>query len=114
MTVTVPAGADSVRVLRVMAADAAAVADLDFDRYSDLELAVDEAAGLLLRSLASEVCCTLTPTPARVEVHLVAREATVDREPDELAVLVLESVTDELDLQLQLPDPSIRLVVAVR
>lgn len=111
MTVTVPADAAHVRILRVMAADAASTADLGFDRFSDLELAVDETMTLLLSIHPHAIETAFSSSPSKVELQMTARGVDELPDADELSLLVLESVTDEFDLQLQTPDARAHLVI---
>lgn len=94
---TVPARPESVRVLRLIAADAAAAAELGFDRYSDLELAVDEAAALLLPLAPTALACRIESRAGRVDVTMSANHPShsgADFADDELATVVLGTVTD--------------------
>jgi hypothetical protein len=110
--VLVPGAAESVRVLRVMAADAAAAADLGFDRFSDLELAIDEASAMLLDTVPQQLRCTLVPSRGRVDAVLEAIDPARPTQPDDLARLVLHAVADPIEFALDLSLPSIRFTVA--
>ncbi len=109
--VTVPARSEYVRVLRTMAADAAVSADLSFDRYSDLELAVGEASAMLLELGPENLSCELHPSAGRVEVELDGAGAEATSTPDELAQLVIEAVADEVAIDLAATPPTVRVVV---
>jgi len=114
MTVTVPADPANVRILRVMAADAAATADLGFDRFSDLELAVDEAMTLLLATRPRTIETTFRSGSSTVELDVTAHDVTELPDASELSMLVLESVTDEIDLRWERPAARAHLVITDR
>lgn len=79
-----------------MAADAAARADLTFDRYDDLELAVTEAFGILMASQPKALELRLETLEGRIAAEAVPIEPTFSAEVDELSMLVLGTVTDAM------------------
>lgn len=89
----VPAGA---RVWRIMAADAAARAELTYDRYDDLELAVTEVFGVLMASEPEAVELRLETLDGRIAAEAHPIGSTRTTEPDELSLIVLGAVTDAM------------------
>ena len=97
----VAATVQNLAVLRALVAAVATFEDLDFDAVSDLRLAVDEAATLLVRSAAagSALVVRVEPRDDAVVVH-----ASTECDADEDAVVspgsfswhVLSSLTDEV------------------
>lgn len=95
--IAVPADAGNVRVLRVMAADAAAAAELSIDRYGDLELAITEVAANLLTGDPESLQCEISVAQGTVDVTLKGREGAEPAAFDELAAMILRSVTTTLE-----------------
>lgn len=106
-----PATAANVSVLRTMAGDVAASADLPYDRWEDLELGVDELSTLMLRSAPAALRCVVRTTDVgvAVEIESIAPDRAVDR--DELAELVLSGVATEVILLLDAEPPRGTFVV---
>lgn len=95
---------------RIMAADMAARAELSFDRYNDLELAVTEAFGALLAGEPTSVELTLEPIDGRVVAMATPHGSARLPELDELTMIVLGTVTDAMTTDAT--TGSIRLEVA--
>ena len=111
-TVTVPAEPASLSVLRAMAGDAAGNADLTFDQLSNLELAVDEGAALMLSTLPAQVRVSLHASNGAVTVETLAVGPTTNQKRNELALVVLEAVTDTLEISADdAAAPSVRAVI---
>lgn len=108
---TIPATPGNVSILRTMAGDLAASSDLPYDRWEDLELAVDELATLILGSAPVEIRCVLLPTGGGVAVEMasIGPGRRVDR--DELAELVLAGVATDVNLMLDADQPRGTVVV---
>ena len=109
---TLPGQPDNAVVLRTMAGDAAATAGLSYDRWEDLELAVDELTTLLLRAVPAAIRCVLRPAPDGVAVEMSAIEPRGDVPHDQLAELVLAGVTAELVLSFTADPPHGSFVVS--
>lgn len=111
---TVPATPGNVSILRTMAGDLAASSGLPYDRWEDLELAVDELATLILGSAPVEMRCVLRSTDGGVAVDIasIGPARRVDR--DELAELVLAGVATEVNLMLEADPPRGTVVVPAR
>lgn len=96
-----------------MAGDAAASSGMSFDRWEDLELAVDELASLLLQAAPEALQCVLRPTAEGVAVEMSAIGPDHAPVRDELAELVLAGVTAELTLSLEADPPQGAFLVTV-
>ncbi len=113
--VSLPAEANSARIIRVVAADAAAISDLGFDRYSDLELAVSEVSALLLTTKPETLECRLEHQPGEVNIWLEAGSAAVtDLDEDELSLMVLDAVTDDFSTSLTGATPAVQFRIGSR
>jgi hypothetical protein len=89
-----------------MAGDAAAASGLSYDRWQDLELAVDELAALLLGGQPIAIDCVLRPSDRGVSVEMSAVDASRPVPSDELSELVLGGTTSALTLSLDADPPS--------
>lgn len=113
--VSVPAEADSVRIIRIVAADAAAISDLGFDRYSDLELAISEVSALLLTTKPETLECRLEHQPGEVNIWLEAGSAALTNlGDDELSLMVLDAVTDDFSTSLTGATPAVHFRIGSR
>jgi len=100
LRMVVPASPEHLRAVRLVAADAAGRAGLDFDETDDLRIAVDELGHWLI---------PVTVDPLRLDFsvgdgHVLVEGRAVlaaDAPPlDHLSELILESVTDSLDIAI--------------
>ncbi|SOD73255.1 serine/threonine-protein kinase RsbW [Jatrophihabitans sp. GAS493] len=109
---TLPAKPEYISVLRSLTATLAARCDLTVDEIDDLRIAVDEAVGLLLPHASGD-----TPLKSWFRVSSGGIEITTSvcaepgAEPDRVgfAWTVLEAVSDELDVEHQGEELTIRL-----
>jgi serine/threonine-protein kinase RsbW len=119
VTVTVPPRADSIRVLRAVAAAFGARLDFTYDRIEDLKLGISEA------------CATLLSLPARASIMVlrlaaddgrVAALVCTDADPGEpgwppqqvestLAWQVLSGLSDEAVFELSDDGPAVRITL---
>lgn len=110
--VTVPASPEAVGILRVVAADAAAGADLSFDGYSDLELAIAEAAAVIHATTPTSIHCLLESEENSVRVSLSGVDSRHQPPPDDLALFVLEAVAGDLTIDLDAEQPTISFSIS--
>lgn len=114
ISVSVPARAEHVQLLRVVMSSVAARLRFDYEEIDDLRLAVGEACAHLLES---------QPVPQRIELHvrsvdggievLARRDTASDRWPPTgarrtLAWQVLAALTDEVHFEEDESGPAIR------
>jgi serine/threonine-protein kinase RsbW len=116
VTVSVPARAEFVHVVRAVTASVASRLRIPYDAIEDLRLAVDEAAARLLaiRAPMTRLLVRLTPAPDRLEV-VVSVDAPISDWPTPdlegtLAWTVLVALVDAVRPQMDRSGPSIRLV----
>ncbi len=106
-----PARPENVAILRTMAGDLAASRNLPYDRWEDLELAVDELSTLLLRSLPAAMRCVLRATDVGIAVEMASVEPSRSADGDELAELVLSGIATDVELVLDADPPRGAVVV---
>lgn len=113
VVLVIPARPEHVSVLRSLAATLAAKCDLTVDEIDDLRIAVDEAGGLLLphANLNTPLTATFQLSPGGIEITATVSGSPV-AEPDRqgFAWTVLEAVSDEVSVQHDGPELSIKLV----
>jgi serine/threonine-protein kinase RsbW len=111
--VSVPAGAEHVRLLRTVAAAAAAHHDLTVDAIEDLRLAVDEAGAQLLRLGGTTLRLRLSPTGDGVEVEVTTDATDAAWPPQDmersLAWQVLKGLSDDVAVGHGPDGPTIRI-----
>jgi hypothetical protein len=95
----VPAGRDSLSVLRTIAGNSARLSGFGYDRVEEARLAVNEAAALLVADgQSSSLRCELSSETARLRVELIAEPGSSPWPPpdwaDSLEQAVLSTVTD--------------------
>jgi serine/threonine-protein kinase RsbW len=116
VTVTVPARAEFVHVLRTVVAAVGARLDLPYDALDDLRMVVDEASSALLgiESPAERLTLRLTPGDGQLEVLVCSDASDVSWPgPDverSLAWKVLEALTDEASFETTPEGPTVRAV----
>ena len=99
----VPAGRDSLSVLRTMAGNSARLSGFGYDRVEEARLAVNEAAALLVADgQSSSLRCELSSETARLRVELMAEPGSSPWPPADWASslehAVLSTVTDWYEL----------------
>ena len=116
VTVTVPARADFVHVLRTVVAAVAARLDLPYDALDDLRIVVDEASSALLGIRSSaQTTLTVQLTPREEELELlVCTDAAGASWPGpeverSLAWKVLGALTDEARFESRPDGPAVRV-----
>ena len=114
VSVTVPARADFVRLLRGVAASVGARMDLTFDRIDDLRIAVDEACAQLLDTQASSLTMRVRPGEDGVSVDVCADgDAAAVWPPEDveesLAWRVLSGIADEVRFERTDDGPVVRI-----
>jgi hypothetical protein len=97
--IVVPAGRDSLSVLRTMAGNSARLSGFGYDRVEEARLAVNEAAALLVADgQSSSLRCELSSETAQLRVELIAERGSSPWPPpgwaDSLEHAVLSTVTD--------------------
>ncbi|HEU4355449.1 MAG TPA: anti-sigma regulatory factor [Actinomycetota bacterium] len=117
VTVTVPANAGFVHVLRAVTAAVASRLQVPYDGIEDLRLAVDEASArlLMLPAAASSLTLRLEPYADRLEI-VVGVDATVGEWPpagleESLAWTILVALVDTVRPEMDRDGPSIRMVM---
>ncbi|MGA9160956.1 MAG: ATP-binding protein [Actinomycetota bacterium] len=115
ITVSVPAEAASVQVLRAVTASVAARSDMSFDGIEDLRLAVDEACAWLLTPgrQAGSMTLRLRPMDDRLEAVVSIDGAGPTWPPPDaeqsLSWRVLSALVDTLSLEGDDAGPAIHL-----
>jgi hypothetical protein len=99
----VPAGRDSLSVLRTMAGNSARLSGFGYDRVEEARLAVNEAAALMVADgPSSSLRCELSSETARLRVELMAEAGSSPWPPldwaSSLEHAVLSTVTDWYEL----------------
>ncbi|HET9723232.1 MAG TPA: hypothetical protein VFR44_05250 [Actinomycetota bacterium] len=116
VTVSVPAKAEYVHVLRAVTAAVASRLQIPYDGIEDLRLAVDEASArlLLLRTDLRSLTLRLEPHDDRLEI-VVCVDASVGGWPpagleETLAWTILVALVDAVRPEMDRDGPSIRMV----
>jgi anti-sigma regulatory factor (Ser/Thr protein kinase) len=96
----VPATADHLRTVRLVAADAAERAGFDCDETDDLRIAVDELSHAVMSSGDAPIVLGFVITPGLVEVRAVAerKHSTRALEMSPVSQLVVDSVSESFEL----------------
>jgi anti-sigma regulatory factor (Ser/Thr protein kinase) len=96
----VPATADHLRTVRLVAADAAERAGFDCDETDDLRIAVDELSHAVMSSADTPIVLGFVITPGLVEVRAVAERthSTPPLEMSPVSELVVDSVSEWFEL----------------
>lgn len=96
----VPASADHLRTVRLVAADAAERAGFDCDETDDLRIAVDELSHAVMSSGDAPIVLGFVITPGLVEVRAVAerKHGTRPLEMSPVSQLVVDSVSESFEL----------------
>ena len=96
----VPASADHLRTVRLVAADAAERAGFDCDETDDLRIAVDELSHAVMSSGDAPIVLGFVITPGLVEVRAVAerKHGTRPLEMSPVSRLVVDSVSESFEL----------------
>jgi anti-sigma regulatory factor (Ser/Thr protein kinase) len=96
----VPATADHLRTVRLVAADAAERAGFDCDETDDLRIAVDELSHAVMSSGDAPIVLGFVITPGLVEVRAVAARTHSARplEMSPVSELVVDSVSESYEL----------------
>jgi anti-sigma regulatory factor (Ser/Thr protein kinase) len=96
----VPATADHLRTVRLVAADAAERAGFDCDETDDLRIAVDELSHAVMNSSETPLVLGFVITPGRVEVRAVTERKNGARplEMSPVSELVVDSVSESFEL----------------
>lgn len=113
VTVTVPARAEFLHVVRTVVGSVAARRDLTIDAIEDLRIAVDEACAQLLSAHGSTLNVDVVSLPAGVEA-VCRTDATIDPWPPDgiqqsLASQVLQGLADEVTWEQSEEGSSIRV-----
>lgn len=102
ITIKVPARAEHVGLLRTTVGGLARRDSFTIEQASELELAVDEAVAHLLRvANGGSLTVSATVSDAGLQVRILAPTSTPSSPIDESSFswLVLESLTDELEME---------------
>jgi serine/threonine-protein kinase RsbW len=116
VTVTIPARAELVHVLRSVVAAVGARLDLPYDSLEDLRMVVDEACSALLaiRAPVQALTMRLTSGPGQLEVVVCSdAEGTAWPRPDldrSLAWKVIAGLSDEARFEALPEGPAVRAV----
>ncbi len=114
LTVTVPARAEYVHVLRTVVAGMAARLDFPYDAIEDLKIAVDEACAQLLPLRPSSLAMRIREAADAIEATVSADVPTATWPPDgadrSLAWQVLSALTDEARWERSGEGPALHLV----
>jgi anti-sigma regulatory factor (Ser/Thr protein kinase) len=96
----VPATADHLRTVRLVAADAAERAGFDCDETDDLRIAVDELSHAVMNSSETPLVLGFVITPGRVEVRAVTerKNGALPLEMSPVSELVVDSVSESFEL----------------
>lgn len=113
VTITVPAKAEFLHVVRTVVGSVAARRDLTIDAIEDLRIAVDEACAQLLAAHGSTLNVDVVSLPAGVEA-VCRTDATIDPWPPDgiqqsLASQVLQGLADEVAWEQTAGGSSIRV-----
>lgn len=113
VAITLPARLDRLRLLRLVAAEVAVGADFGVDDIEDLRAGVDELSSLLFVAArpGSVARVRFTTTTGSVAFRAtVARRPGASIEPDEVARLVLDAVTDGYATEASADELQVELV----
>ncbi len=101
LRVEVPGNRDHVRVVRLVAADAAERAGFDCDRADDLRIAVDELCHAAIATTDGPLTVRFVTAPGYVDVYGRATRAGSRRRfaIGELSERILHTVSDSFDLR---------------
>lgn len=118
-SLTVPADPAAVRVIRSVANGAAAEAELAYDTFDDLGLAIDEAGTVLLEHCnAAELRCVLTRANAILTVTISAASpdpSSVEWPPadweESLGAMVLAAVANSVDFTSSAGNPAVSFTI---
>jgi anti-sigma regulatory factor (Ser/Thr protein kinase) len=96
----IPATADHLRTVRLVAADAAERAGFDCDETDDLRIAVDELSHAVMSSGDAPIVLGFVITPGLVEVRAIAtrKHGTRPLEMSPVSQLVVDSVSESFEL----------------
>ncbi|HEX6231439.1 MAG TPA: ATP-binding protein [Actinomycetota bacterium] len=113
VTVSVPARAGFLHVIRAVVGSVAAHHDLTVDGIEDLRIAVDEACAQLIRAGGAQIVVRVAPSPAGVQV-VCHTDAEVVAWPPEgiertLAAQVLHGLADEVAWERTDGRPAVRM-----
>lgn len=103
ITLGFPARPEPVRLARLVGAAVAGSTDASVDDIEDLRIAVGEACAMLVghATPSARLEITIDPSPKVIEFRALVRGGLrPDPEVDELAQLVLRSLANEVDLQV--------------
>jgi serine/threonine-protein kinase RsbW len=114
VTITVPARAEFLHVVRAVVGSVAAKRDLTVDAIEDLRIAVDEACAQLLVARGTDVTVRIAATDDGVAV-VCSTDADVAQWPPEgiehtLAAQVLQGLADEVTWERDGAGPAVRVV----
>ncbi len=113
VTVTIPARADFVRLLRAVVASVGARLDLTYDRIDDLRMVVDEASAQLLRVPSATLTMRVTPGDRMVITVLTDAPANGAWPPadleESLAWRVLSGLADDVRFDVTDQGPAVRI-----
>lgn len=110
VSVTVPASAGYLALLRTAAAAVAARNGLTLDEIDDVRLAVEEAAAALLRCQPDEIALTIRSDHGEVELDVAAAlTRPIDLEQGSLGWMILAALANSLDHDLTDGVTTIRL-----
>jgi serine/threonine-protein kinase RsbW len=116
VTVTIPARAEFVHVLRTVVAAVGARLDLPYDSLDDLRMVVDEACSALLAIQAPAETLTMRVTSEERQLELMVCSDAVDSSwprPDldrSLAWKVIAGLTDEARFESLPEGPTVRAI----
>jgi hypothetical protein len=101
LRVEVPGDRDHVRVVRLVAADAADRAGFDCDRADDVRIAVDELCHAVMASTDAPMTVRFVIAPGRIDVHGHATRGETRRRFAlcELSERILRAVSDSFELR---------------
>jgi len=112
------AAAALIPTIRAVASDLAARADFDLDAISDLRMAVDEACATLVDVAApnSSLRCVFQVRPEQIQVHAQVQAAQADAKvsTDTFGWRVLQTLTDEVEVEHLVSGEGQRATVGIR
>jgi serine/threonine-protein kinase RsbW len=113
VTITMPARAEYLHVIRTVVGSVAARQDLTIDAIEDLRIAVDEACSQLIATHGSTVTVAISPSPDGIEVTCSTDSAVAAWPPEgiqhTLASQVLRGLADDVAWDRLAAGPSIRV-----